>query len=420
MTTITPYPQEAFTTPIRRFKRMAEVTAYIESLNLDPSTLGTLPIFGVDASSTSGAKKYIVGGFEPLWKHIERLTTQQKGHFYEVLQANVPLRLYFDIDRPAPCATFDSDVQQIIASVKRCYQSYISSDASHIRLDPVILDASTPAKHSRHLIFEDLVFENMERLKIFVDLVTVDLLNEHPLRKEEGNHIMGIDPAVYTKARLFRVLGSSKKNKKPHTPFNLVLSSTDAKEDGFVASVFFRTLITPFRTSSSSTPSSLQCIPILHSLAHIKRPRSPSSERRSDDDSTEHFTTILKRAKQRAGTTYECGPETIKYTTSEWEALLQRAQRCLSRRHPTIRTFYSERQGDTLEFVLSPGIPCPNNGDVAHRSNKTWFKVNLKTFWGGYTCCDPSCSHHSWGRKRYRDMVVNSFALPPQKSNSKK
>lgn len=397
------YPPEAFTAPIRRFKRMTEAEAYIQTLGLDPSSTGTLPIFGVDASAKSGAKKYIVGGFIPLWKHIKRFTSQNKGHFYEMLQPKVPMRLFFDIDRKAPFETFDSDVQHIVASVKRCYLADVSSDVSKIRLDPVTLDASTPAKHSRHLIFEEMVFENMEQVKIFVDLVTTDLLTEHPTRSKEGAQIMGIDPAVYTKGRLFRIIGSSKKNKKPHTPFQLV--DLD-QAGGLTPRDFFRTLVTPFRSETMShvgRPSDiLECIPIQETLCHIKRRSSPTSDSGCG---------VLKRARIGA---FEFGRETVKFTTSEWDALLRRCQRCLSRRHPSIKTFYPVRQGDTLEFILSPGIPCPNNGDVAHRSNKTWFKVHLKSFWGGYTCCDPGCSHHSWGRQRYREMIVNSFARKPQ------
>lgn len=384
---ISDYPPQAFTSKIQRFRRVVDATKYINDLGLATNTLATLPMFGVDASSKSGAKKYIVGGWSPLWDLIQRLTKQNKGHFYEMLQEGVPIRLFFDLDVEAPCSTFEDDMNAVIDAVK----TRVKPTENAV---PIILDSTTPTKHSRHLVFPHLVMPNMESVKKFVHTILADLHLKHPSRVSEGNHIMGIDPAVYTKGRLFRVLGSSKRNKTPKTPFRLL-----SKDEELTPEVFFKTLVTPFRTQTYENPV-LDAIPKIEGLWE---PFESESSSKSEDG----ITRSVKRAKMRHSPVPM--PETVVYSDKEWDALLNRCQRWLQRCHPTIKTFYPARQGDTLEFVLSPGVPCPNNGDVAHRSNKTWFKVNLRNYWGRYTCCDPACSHHSWGKRQYRDMIVNSF-----------
>ena len=384
---ITAYPREAFTCKIHRFRRVVEATQFIKEQNLDTNTTGTLPIFGVDATTKSAAKKYMVGGWDPLWGHIERMTRMNKAHFYEMLQEGVPTRLFFDLDVVAPCATFEADMGAVIESVRTLVRT---SDPEFEVEDPMILDSSNATKHSRHLVYPNLVMPSMEAVKTLVRAVIADLQEKHPDRASQGDHILGIDPAVYTKGRLFRVLGSSKKNKTPHTPFRLVGS-----EEGFTPKVFFKTLVTPYRTATYGNP-------VLDAIPVIERLWAPRVEEPEKSD-----VPTPKRTKLRHS---PCPmPETVVFTDDEWNAVVDRCQRWLMRRHPTIETFYPVRQGDTLEFILSPGVPCPKNGNVAHRSNKTWFKVNLRNYWGRYTCCDPACSHHSWGKQKYRDMIVNPF-----------
>jgi len=382
---ISDYPPQAFTSKIRRFRRVVDATNYIQEQGLATNTLATLPIFGVDASTKSGAKKYIVGGWSALWSHIERLTNQQQGHFYEMLQEGVPIRLFFDLDVEAPCSTFEEDMNAVIDAVKARVTVNPTEKAV-----PIILDSTTPIKHSRHLVFPHLVMPNMESVKTFVHTILADLHLKHPSRASEGDHIMGIDPAVYTKGRLLRVLGSSKKNKTPKSPFRLL------EDEELTPEVFFKTLVTPFRTRTYENA-------VLDAIPKVECLWSPETL-----NPTERVNLVAKRAKLRHSPGLM--QETVVYTNQEWDSLVERCQRWLQRQHPTIKTFYPVRQGDTLEFILSPGVPCPNNGNVAHRSNKTWFKVHLRRYWGRYTCCDQACSQHSWGKRKYQDLIVNSFS----------
>jgi len=75
----------------------------------------------------------------------------------------------------------------------------------------------------------------------------------------------------------------------------------------------------------------------------------------------------------------------------ELDRLADRVERHLRRQHPELETIYRNRWGDSLEFTLCPGVPCPNNADRPHRSNKTWFSVHLASGSAHYSCCDPAC-----------------------------
>ena len=382
------YPDAAFTTSIRRFPRQDPAFEYVKGLKLDG--LGVLPTFAADASAKTGAKKYFVGGYRAVFKYMKRVTDQHKAHFYELLRPDVPLRLYYDVDVAAPCDTFDSDMLAILRATNECCRDSVDAAVDDDWLTPVILDASSDSKLSRHVIFPNLVFAGMDDLKNFVTLVLQRIDATHP-----GRDGLGIDSSVYTSNRLFRIIGSTKKAKVNAVPFRLL----DDPDAPLTPALFFRTLISPFRSRDYPNDDVLSTIPTIERVFKCepttKRPRSSPVGGGAG----------VKRMK-----TLDFQQQTIELSDREWNAVVSRTERYLRRTHSEVKQCYVKRSGDSLEMVLSPGIPCPNNNNAAHKSNKTWFSLSLKNGWSRYTCCDPMCRRHRWGNKKLDDLVRNEFS----------
>lgn len=207
--------------------------------NLPPSALYSLSprIFAIE-TSTSGKRKYIVGHAGRIMQSYWIDCDPGARHYYELIRPHTPCRLYFDLefDRVSnPQISLDEAeklmgefIEELGAEILQAYGIRIG------RSDVVDLDSTTAAKFSRHLIVHlpngqlfasaydagQLARRLVGRL---ADETATGMLcskgknclakNLFVRAKRKGGpdqQVCFVDLGVYTKHRLFRILGSHK------------------------------------------------------------------------------------------------------------------------------------------------------------------------------------------------------------------
>jgi len=200
---------------------------------------------------TSGRRRYVVGHFGRLVDYYWRKLDPTARHHYELIRENNPCRLYFDIEFSRKFneiatneeALMTEFINELITEVKSVFDIQIS------RRSIVDLDSSTLDKFSRHLIVhmpKGELFANTRQVGIFVrqfisrlaeEQATGNLSRNRPIlakylfvnTKREKDRTCFVDIGVYTRNRLFRILGSSKYGK----PTSAVLRIAMANEYPF-------------------------------------------------------------------------------------------------------------------------------------------------------------------------------------------
>lgn len=271
----------------------------IENSNQDsalPALWSTEPrVFAIEKSST-GKRKYVVASFgrfaDKFWK------SPNPRHYYELIKHKDPCRLYFDIEF---CKKSNSHLVSTIGTDKK--NNLVSQEDNFMhelylelavelqekypnikpikRSDIVDLDSSTDVKFSRHWIvhmytntgtkskeekkeLETLFSDNIEAGKFvnnFISRLSEDRAlgkfkkNERPYlhkflfvntkRKgsQEDNIINNttciVDLGVYTRNRLFRLIGASKYGKPPASALRIAKFNTFKFPQGFSNQNFY-------------------------------------------------------------------------------------------------------------------------------------------------------------------------------------
>jgi DNA-directed primase/polymerase protein len=191
--------------------------------------------------TNTGTRKYYVGHLGRFMDHYWRKISPEARHYYELIQEQTPCRLYFDLEFSKPAnpevtpeeseLLMEEFCLELCAEVKRIY------DLDITRTNMVDLESSTAAKFSRHIIVhfpnDELFPDNVAAgrfVKVFIgrlaeDQATGVLAASRPtLNKllfvnaaKSSAHDPScvaqscfVDLGVYTRNRLFRLLGSSK------------------------------------------------------------------------------------------------------------------------------------------------------------------------------------------------------------------
>ena len=173
----------------RVFYKETECQEYINSQQ-------NLFMFGEDINGTF-AKRYIATNY----KTIYLLSNKKKFHLYEYFQKDDKIKLYLDIDIKSSKIPKESDkeeyfesiIEQCIEFIKEKLEPYAVAD-----IQTIILSSCREDKLSAHIIFPNVVFENVQAMKFFITNTNSHLIE---------NHI--IDPVVYRKG-CFRLLWNSK------------------------------------------------------------------------------------------------------------------------------------------------------------------------------------------------------------------
>ncbi|CAH0480867.1 unnamed protein product [Peronospora belbahrii] len=215
-----------------------------------------------------GKRRFLVTSLADFWKTYKTIRADQR-HVYEIIREGVPCRLYFDLE------------------FKRAINTHVDGNALVTRLLSLIqlqrrygirvqgrdiyqLESSTPAKFSRHIIvhlpggdlFEDnlqagaFVRELINDLIVLVDdgdsekecpdqLYSPFLVNTESENDSVGKRQLFIDTSVYTRNRMFRILGSSKFKK--HAVLRLLNPSSSLLTE-LDQGQFANTLVCPYQS----------------------------------------------------------------------------------------------------------------------------------------------------------------------------
>ena len=135
--------------------------------------------------SSSGQKQFRVNTIANMDKIYRKI---QHPHWYECLLENRPSRIFLDIESYQP-VDLGSILESIVTAIQHKYG---------IQPEIQVLDSSSEAKNSWHLVVSNVYLKNVYHVGAFVRRLV--LATGHK----------AIDTAVYTKNRMFRIAGSSK------------------------------------------------------------------------------------------------------------------------------------------------------------------------------------------------------------------
>ncbi|KAL7515657.1 hypothetical protein ACHAXN_013182 [Cyclotella atomus] len=214
-------------------------------------------LFALETSGT-GKRRYISSHLGRFMDHYWRKCDVYNRHYYELIRESTPCRLYFDLEfsksanvditpEIAECILTEL-FEEIQIQFKTLYGTTIQ------RQNLVDLDSSTSKKFSRHWIFHlpnGELFGDARAAGAFVKLLVARLEEEKESGELEskGHENLAkyllvnaessndddikltrfIDMGVYTRNRLFRILGSTKFGKRP----DAALRIADANEFEF-------------------------------------------------------------------------------------------------------------------------------------------------------------------------------------------
>lgn len=358
-----------FNNPIRKFSYPKPKQQCLEYL----ASLGTQLVI-----ITMDCKTYITGGLLQLLGLIASTPIQDRC-FFEVIPPDTPVKLYFDIDHvgKVDLAAYELFQEVFIETVRRRLRKDYFYEDWETQCEPLVLKSNGTAKHSIHYIFP-VVFESTVLMKHFVHSVVEEL--------KETEFAKDIDLGVYTSWRNFRMVTNTKRGKANH----LVLKNADRSKNLRVQ------LLQCFVSVMRTKVSLVDVNPILDSLFVCKRVIKPTE------------TTTDVTLKRSAAVLGSCSiPEQYK----DLVAIVESEE--LSKKFPSYsfyRTFQKFNCSDFIKYVFSPGLPCPNNGGKAHKSNKTYLMIDILKECLFYRCADPECSKQVFGVRTLRSLEPSQKA----------
>lgn len=309
---------------------------------------------------TKDCKQYNVWGLMSFCKAYVNMPVEERRYF-EIIPPNVPCKLYLDIDYKGEYEfpLYEEFETKMIQQIKTMLAEQF--DYNVPQLDPIILSGTTPQKFSRHYIFP-VVFECQRLVGDFVkDLV-------HHLRSEEMSS--WVDLGVYTNYRNFRIFGSTKEGKNNW----LTLVSHQDRNWGFL-----QTLLRSFVSIIREDDEPLK---LCRDLQHVQRVYKIVKLSEDADDS-------LRQRYYSAGIT---GSIEIPDKYKEFVEAVE--EKVIKKQWPNFQYYKSFQQfngTDYVDYIFVPGLPCPNNGNKAHKSNRTYCKVDLNLKIIFFRCADPCC-----------------------------
>ncbi len=189
-----------------------------------------------------GKRRYISAHLGRFIDHYWRECDANNRHYYELIREDTPCRLYFDLEfnkkynPQLTTATTEDLLTELFEEIQHQFELFYSIPVH--RSDMVDLDSSTDKKFSRHWIIhlpEGLLFDDARAAGIFVKAMVSRLDKERKAGslQAKGRSLLAeylyvnaeevsddekvkpkktciIDLGVYTRNRLFRLLGSKK------------------------------------------------------------------------------------------------------------------------------------------------------------------------------------------------------------------
>lgn len=178
------------------------------------------PVFSRDIGN-NGIKSFFCCDYTFFCHHFYK--NLKKRHIYEVLQTNVPTKIYLDFDckKVNLKNDFFDEINNVISTIKREIKKLFNFECNEIRLN-----STSEQKLSMHVIF-NFCFKNVEQIKHFV----LKFCDEAKF----------LDKSIYTKNRSFRLIYSSKQGKNE----KLLLENND--KDEYNSEIVMQTLLQNFK-----------------------------------------------------------------------------------------------------------------------------------------------------------------------------
>ncbi|RLN10174.1 hypothetical protein BBJ28_00007246 [Nothophytophthora sp. Chile5] len=174
-------------------------------------------------SASDGKRRFLVASFPEFWRNYLK-TRADRRHVYEIIREGLPCRLYLDLE-------FQRDINPQVDG----------DTLFNFANDELFADNLHVGSFMREFI-SDLVASSDAATGELVP--TPFLVNtkssEDPVDKQQ----LFIDTGVYTRNRMFRVLGSSKHRKR--AILRVVGASASPSHDEFDRALFLETLVCPY------------------------------------------------------------------------------------------------------------------------------------------------------------------------------
>lgn len=337
---------------------------------------------------TKDMRAYQTGGLTRMLKRISNTVLEERRYF-EVIPPGVPCKLFYDLDyklkagacQKSASLEMDQFVSLVIAQTKELLRTQYMYEDIDMDKSIFVLCADTSHKISRHLILP-AVFKSIIHVGMFVKRV------KHELQKSSLSE--SVDTGVYTNWRNFRLLGNAKKNASNHFVF--------CKQQVKTPNSFFQnlllTMVTTVRFEKSVNPKLdpyiLKCRKLL------------ATPHESPCTSSTAATTLFSQYMAFTSPPTEFPSNTSLITEyMEKEVLDSKYPK-----HSYSRTFQQYSGHNYVDYVISPGIPCPFNNNTIHKSNKSYFKIDLTSNVAFFRCADPACSKEKFHQIHNIDHCV--------------
>ncbi|KAL7550512.1 hypothetical protein ACHAWF_013751 [Thalassiosira exigua] len=224
--------------------------------------------------TTSGKRRYIVGNLGRILQHYWRDCIPQNRHYYELIREGTPCRCYFDLEFDCGANPHikakDAEVLMTEFISELCNEFQTTHGIRVTRSCIIDLDSSTEKKFSRHLIvhlpnrglFADAwsagAFAKNLVGRLMAEISTGELPERRPMlanhlfvrRSSKSDTTCFVDLGVYTRNRLFRLLGSVKYGKNTSAALRIAESNTFPFPNGFDNSKLYARDQIPCWTSS--------------------------------------------------------------------------------------------------------------------------------------------------------------------------
>jgi len=167
-----------------------------------------------------GAKKltysYIAATEEEIW---EQYISQGTLTICEVIDSRKPCHLYIDIDVNLK-ETPGIKVYDCWKAVKPIIQGHFNILYPEVPIDYVVMDSSSNKKGSLHIVvkIEGYLFTNASHCGAYMRVLKKFIEQEHP---NVMGHFAFFDLGIYTRNRLFRMLGQTKAGQKRYLKSHL-------------------------------------------------------------------------------------------------------------------------------------------------------------------------------------------------------
>lgn len=161
-----------------------------------------IPVFTEDLFENKGHKRFFACGYEHFITNVYKTkygksTKSKPPCLYEMLQYDLPTKIYFDFDQPAEKGDCSELVIEFLYHVRKEVEKAFKVE----NVEMIVLDSCSDRKYSFHVIVQ-IFLENVPMVRSFV---------ANAMDSFDNTDIYNIlDTTVYSRNRSFRLIYSSK------------------------------------------------------------------------------------------------------------------------------------------------------------------------------------------------------------------